>query len=74
MTVFTVFVNGKNSLIAYKLSAFFCFYFANNIHNQLKCTGHFINQNNCWHKNYIGNEQWRAVDSIKHSEKQLPLK
>ena len=31
-------------------------------------------QNNGWHKNRLGNEQWRAVDSIKHCEKQLPLK
>ena len=26
------------------------------------------------HKNLLGNGQWRAVDSIKHCEKQLPLK
>ena len=29
---------------------------------------------NCLLKNLLGNEQWRAVDSIEHSEKQLPLK
>ena len=31
-------------------------------------------QINCQHKNLLGNEQWRAVASIKHCEKQLPLK
>ena len=25
-------------------------------------------------KKLLGDEQWRAVDSIKHCEKQLPLK
>ena len=25
-----------------------------------------ITQNNCQHKNLLGNEQWRAVDGIKH--------
>ena len=31
-----------------------------------------ITQNNCYHKNLLGNEQWRAADSIKHCEKWLP--
>ena len=26
------------------------------------------------HKNLLGNEQWRAVDTIRHCEKRLPLK
>ena len=30
-------------------------------------------QNNGCHKNLLGNEQWRAFDSIKHREKRLPL-
>ena len=30
-------------------------------------------QNNCLHKNLLGNEQWRAVDSIKHGEKRLEV-
>ena len=33
-----------------------------------------IAQNNCKHKNLLGNELWRAVDSIKHCGKRLPLK
>ena len=32
-----------------------------------------LNQKNCWHKNLL-DEQWRAVDSITHCEKRLPLK
>ena len=33
-----------------------------------------IGNYNCLHiKNLLGNKQWRAVDSIKHSEKRLPL-
>ena len=27
-----------------------------------------ISQNNCEHKNLLGNEQWRDVDSIQHCE------
>ena len=27
-----------------------------------------ITQYNCWHKNLLGNEQWRDVDSIKYCE------
>ena len=30
-----------------------------------------ITQNNCYHKNSFGNEQWRAVDIVR---KRLPLK
>ena len=26
------------------------------------------------YKNSLGNEQWRAIDSIKHCEKRLPMK
>ena len=38
-----------------------------------------VTQNNCWHEILLGTdmevaEQWRAVDSIKHCEKRLPLK
>ena len=37
-----------------------------------------FSQNNCWHKNLLSNEQWRAIDRIKHCEKhcekRLPLK
>ena len=42
----------------------------------LKGTGHYllITQNICSHKNLLGNEQWRVVDSIKQCEKRLPLK
>ena len=42
-----------------------------------KGSGHYwyVNtQNNCKHKNLLGNKQWRAVDCIKHCEKRLPLK
>ena len=31
-------------------------------------------QNICKHKNLLGNQQWKAVDSKKHCEKRLPLK
>ena len=33
-----------------------------------------ISQNDFYHKNLLGKEQWRAVDSQKHYEKGLPLK
>ena len=33
-----------------------------------------ISQNTCWHKTILGNKQWRAIDSITHCEKRLPLK
>ena len=33
-----------------------------------------ITQNNCCHRKLLGNEQWGAVDVIKHCEKRLPLK
>ena len=33
-----------------------------------------ITQNNHQHKTLLGNKQWRAVDSIKHCDKRLPLK
>ena len=32
-----------------------------------------IAQNSCKHENLLGNNQWRAVVSIKHCEKRLPL-
>ena len=42
----------------------------------VKGTGHLvlITQNIVSIKHLLCNEQWRAVDSIKHCEKLLPLK
>ena len=48
--------------------------FVNNDPSKRHWTLLVVTQNKCWHKNLLGNEQWRAVDSIKHCEKRLPLK
>ena len=41
----------------------------------LNGTGHLvITQINFKHKNLLCDKQWRAVDSVKHCEKRLPLK
>ena len=43
--------------------------------NHLETVDTLVTQNNCLHKKTnFGYEQSKAVDSIKHCEKRLPLK
>ena len=40
----------------------------------LKALDNIGNYSKGEHNNLLGNQQWRAVDSIQHCEKRLPLK
>ena len=53
-------------------SVFTVTYFFSNC--QRHCAILVITQNNCLHKNLLGNKQWRFVDRSKHCERLLLLK